>query len=216
MSANRLERPRPPADLVTIAGLAGHDRFDPAPELTAWIQDAYLAETGPLYGEHHAHLNGARIGCLWTNAENTRKMRRVLAEVTMPGRSSGGGKWGKGRAEQQLRGWFGDIPDFLITFDAVYADEADDASFAALVDHELCHCAQDLDEAGGPKFNQDGDPVFTLKGHDLEEFVSVVRRFGIHAAGEQAQEFVIAAAAKPEIARAKLAAACGTCLRMVA
>jgi hypothetical protein len=51
-----------------------------------------------------------------------------------------------------------------------------------------------------------------MRGHDVEEFVDVVRRFGIQAAGEAATDMVIAAAQKPEIAEARLAQACGTCM----
>jgi hypothetical protein len=212
-----LSRPRPPADLVSMEGLTAPDLFLPAPELVEWIHAAYLDEAGPFYTPEHAHLNAARIACLWTNAENARHMRRIVGQAEMPARGNKGGKWQKARAEQQLREWFGEIPDFLLTFDAVYADECEDASFAALVDHELFHCAQALDEFGAPKFNkQTGQPEFTLKGHDVEEFVGVVRRFGIQAAGEAATEMVIAAAQRPEITPAKLGQACGTCLRKAA
>jgi hypothetical protein len=206
-----LNRPRPPSDLISMDGLIATDRFVPAPELTEWIRQAYIAD-GPLYGIHHAHLEQAFIGCLWTNAQNTRQQRRIVGQAEMPERMNKGGKWQKARSEQQLIEWFGGIPHFLLTFDAVYAADCDDASFCALVDHELCHCAQDVDEFGAPKFKKDtGMPIFTMRGHDVEEFVSVVRRFGIQAAGEAATDLVIAAAQTPEIAPVKIAHACGTC-----
>ena len=126
-------------------------------------------------------------------------------------------KWARGRVEFELEQWFRDIPDFLLTFDALYANDVDDATFCSLVDHELFHCAQATDEFHMPKFNKvTGDPSYCIRGHDIEEFVGVVRRFGIQAAAGEAVEFVIAASQKPEIASAALAQACGTCLRLAA
>lgn len=135
--------------------------------------------------------------------------------TTSIGRS---GKWMRARGEQQLREWFDDVPDFVLTFDALYAGEADDASFCALVDHELFHRSPAKDEFDQPKFNKaTGQAIWAIKGHDVEEFTAVVRRFGIQAAGEKATDFVIAASKKPEIAAAKVAQACGTCdVRLVA
>ncbi len=192
--------------------------FAPAPELTAWIRDAYVTEGGPLYCSKHTHLDQAHIGCLWTNVQNARQGRRIVGQAEMPERSLGRqGKWSKARQEQQMFQWFGMLPHFVLTFDAVYAEQCDDASFCALVDHELFHCAQDVDEFGAPKFSRDtGMPVFTIRGHDVEEFVDVVRRFGIQAAGESATDMVIAAAQKPEIAEARLGQACGTCAARIA
>lgn len=214
-----LARPYPPDDLTSISGLSAPDRFVPAPEVLEWIRGAYLGEGGPLHNPEHSHLADARIGVLWTSAENTRQMRRVLGEAEMPARSLARlGKWQRARAEQQLRGWFdGTVPDFLITLDAVYAADCEDAAFAALVDHELTHCAQAKDEFGAPRFNQvTGLPVWTMRGHDVSEFVSVVRRFGVEAAGQDAVDFVLAAAQKPEIGPVKVAHACGTCLKVAA
>lgn len=213
-----LARPLPPDDLASVEGATAPDRFVPAPELTQWIRDAYLDAEGPLFTEEHGHLTTASIGCLWTNAENTRHMRRIVGQAEIPAWSNmRSGKWQKARASQQLMEWFGAIPDFLLTFDALYAEQIDDPSFSALVDHELFHCAQEEDEFGQPKFRKsDGKPVWRIRGHDLEEFVGVVRRFGVEAAGQAATDFVIAAAKRPEIARGKLAQACGTCLKVAA
>lgn len=163
------------------------------------------------WAAEHSHLARAHIGALWTNCLNVKQMRRVAATAEAP--FPRGNAWQKGRIEQQFREWFGAVPDFVITIDAVYAEECSDIEFCALIDHELCHCAQAKDEWGCPKFTQDGRPKFAIKGHDVEEFVSVVRRFGIAAAGESAVDFVIAASQKPQIAPADIARACGTCSR---
>ncbi len=209
-----LARPRPPADLVSIEGLLAPDCFVPAMALRAWIQEAYLDEGGALFTHEHNHLAKASIGCLWTNTENSRHGRRIVGQAELVAMSVGRvGKWAKARSFQQIREWFGQVPDFLLTFDAVYADEVDDISFAALVDHELFHCAQAEDEFGQPKFNKvTNNPVWRIKGHDVEEFIGVVQRFGIQASGKNATEFVIAAAKPPTIGKGKIGQACGTCL----
>ncbi|ASJ61546.1 hypothetical protein SMB554_20520 (plasmid) [Sinorhizobium meliloti] len=85
----------------------------------------------------------------------------------------------------------------------------------ALVEHELNHAAQATDAFGAPKFSRStGRPVFTIRGHDGEEFVGVVRRYGADAAGIRA--IVDAANRPPEIARAQIAHAGGTCQLRVA
>ncbi|KKK89159.1 hypothetical protein LCGC14_2735920 [marine sediment metagenome] len=213
-----LARPRPPDDILTVSALLEPDRFVPAPALLEWIRTAYLDDEGSLFTEEHSHLAAAKIGCLWTTAENMRRGQRIVGFAEL-GNTIGGrqGKWQKGRAEQQVREWFGYEPDFLITFDALHADQTDDASFCALVDHELFHCAQAKDKFDQPRFNKaTGEPIWGIRGHDLEEFVAVVRRFGVQAAAPAATDLVIAAAKKPEIAAAKLARACGTCIAKAA
>jgi hypothetical protein len=110
--------------------------------------------------------------------------------------------------------WFGEVPTFLLTFDAEYAATCSDPEFMALVEHELYHAGQERDGFGAPKFRKDGKPAFAIRGHDVEEFIGVVRRYGTDAAGVRAM--VDAASAGPEIARAHIAQACGTCQLRVA
>lgn len=136
-------------------------------------------------------------------------MKTVVGEAEIP--NPKGGAWGKARAERQLIDWFGEIPDFIVTLDAGYCLDAAAVELLALLEHELYHCGQQLDEFGFPKFRQDGRPIFAMRGHDVEEFAGVVRRYGIAAAGRDAVDFVKAAKLKPEIAKAKIAALCGSC-----
>ena len=65
-----------------------------------------------------------------------------------------------------------------------------------------------------PKFTQDGRPSFAIRGHDVEEFVGVVARYGATAAG--VSEMVEAASRGPTIALADIAGVCGTCSLKVA
>lgn len=207
-----LQRPRPPAHLVEkLRHPAG---FEPAPELEHWARETFTAAGAQLENSEHRHLRLARVGFLWTNVANSRGGSGIVGTAEIP--SVKGGKWLRGRLEYQLCEWFGDVPDFLVTLDAVYARQVDDAGFCSLVEHELYHCGQARDKYGCPKFRKDGSPVFSMRPHDVEEFVGVVRRYGIAAAAGRTADLVLAANLPPSIAPAQIAAACGACLRIAA
>ncbi|WP_341896480.1 putative metallopeptidase [Sphingobium sp. YR657] len=208
-----LMRPMPPVDLVEPGILEMPDRFRPAPDVTEWIENAFLYDDAPLFNPDHRHLMDAQIGVLWTNCDNNRNMRVVLGQAElMPPMAMG--KWQRARAIQQIEEWFEGMPDFLITLSAPAAAGMDDASFCALVEHELYHCAQNQDLFGMPKFKNDGSPSFGIRGHDVEEFVGVVARYGAGPAGVAAM--VEAAQHAPLVAPASIAGVCGTCLRLAA
>jgi hypothetical protein len=80
----------------------------------------------------------------------------------------------------------------------------------ALLEHELYHAGQERDGFGAPKFRKSGLPAFAMRGHDVEGFVGVVRRYGMIDCGVRAM--VEAARKSPEIAAVRIAQACGTCL----
>jgi len=203
-----MSRPLPPEEMADV-----EERFAPADDLREWIIDTFIAEDGVLANPDHAHLGDAEIGVLWTNVDNSRNMRSVIGQAElMPPMAMG--KWQRARAIQQVEEWFGEMPDFLLTFYAPAASTMDDASFCALVEHELYHCGQKRDVHDMPKFGQDGRPSFAMRGHDVEEFVGVVARYGATAAG--VEDMVEAANARPMLMRATIAGACGTCLRAVA
>lgn len=202
ISLIRDTRPMPPADLRA-------DSFAPSDALARWILRTFVAETGPLHNPHHLHLAQAEICCLWTTVPNDRAGRTILATTEL-GAPQAFGKWQKARAVQQIEEWFGIVPDFIITVSAPWWQWADDASACALAEHELYHAAQAIDEYGMPKFNrQSGLPVYAIRGHDVEEFVGVVERYGAEAT--RVQEMVRAANAGPTVAHAKIAMACGVC-----
>lgn len=77
---------------------------------------------------------------------------------------------------------FGRLPDFLVVLDWEYWEAASARDREILVYHELCHAIQKEDRDGCPRFDEDGRPVFGLRGHDVEEFSAVVRRYGAHNA----------------------------------
>jgi hypothetical protein len=190
------------------------ETFVPAPELEAWVRSTFIDPAGDLANEAHTHLNEAVLGFLWTDIPNARQGRSIVGTAE-PGMPMGAmGRWAKARAAYQVKAWFGDVPDFIITIEATHAAACDDASFCALIEHELYHCAQEHDAFGAPKFSKDGRPKFTMRGHDVEEFVGVVARYGIAATG--VGELVRAANKGPEIAAASIANVCGTCLARTA
>lgn len=202
-------RPRPPERLLGSEGFFTH-AVAPAPELHDWARATFIDEAAPLVNEEHAHLREARLGFLWTSAPNAKQGNRVVG-LTEECKFLGN-RWAKVRFEQQVAGWFGDpLPHFLLTFDAGFAEEASDAAFCALVEHELLHCGQERDGFGCPKFTKDGEPRLAMRGHDVEEFVSVVRRYGVGAAAGRTADLVEAARATPLICAADVAGVCGTC-----
>lgn len=200
-------RPLPPADLMEMRA-ENINRFIPAPEVIEWARETFIVEGASLWNEDHRHLEHAQFGALWTTCGNRRQGRVIVGQAEL-GDPRAFGKWAKARQEQQLVEWFGDVPDFILTFDANYAAVCSDAEWCALVEHELYHCAQARDQYGAPRFHRDGLPFFEMRGHDIEEFIGVVRRYGADASGVRAM--VDAAKRPPEIAFASVAHACGTC-----
>jgi hypothetical protein len=198
---NRLNRPVPSIDGIGFGNVA------PAPELADWIKATFLDEGGPLENSEHAHLQNAHIGALWHASALIKNGRQVIGRcelVTLTGDA-----WAQARKEQQIKGWFGDVPDFIISVDAEWWLAASDAEACALSEHELSHAAQATDALGLPKFTKDGDPAYAIRGHDVEEFVGVVRRYGAGAAG--VAKLVAAANEAPLMSADLVGWACGTC-----
>jgi len=136
--------------------------FVPAPELESWLRSTFIEEGATLQNEDHFHLRYAEIGVRWTSIENSRHGRRVVGQAER-GDPTAMGRWAKARAELQVTEWFGEIPDFILTFDASYAAICSDAEFCSLVEHELAHCGIERDAFGAPKFRRStGLPAFTL------------------------------------------------------
>ncbi|EJL54876.1 hypothetical protein PMI09_02192 [Rhizobium sp. CF122] len=129
--AGMSKRPIPPEDMLEDASI----RFEPAHDLIEWARSSFIDETADLLNEDHAHLRFASIGALWTNVPNGRNGRRIVGQCEMG--LPPAGKWSRSRIELQLQQWFGDVPHFLLTFDAHYAATCSDTEFCALVEHEL-------------------------------------------------------------------------------
>jgi len=204
------ERPRPPQRLFDGNAPA----FIPAHDLCEWAKATFINDGSALENPDHQHLRDAHLGMLWCSKPNSRHMVSIVGQAERA--QFQGGKWSKARQEQQFEEWFGSLPDFILTFDASYASVCDDTSFCALVEHELYHCGQDVNAFGEPKFNQrTGLPIYAIRGHDVEEFVGIVKRYGYgHGAGKT-MELVQAAQQRPSVASASITGACGTCRQQV-
>ncbi|MNH09000.1 hypothetical protein D3C79_684410 [compost metagenome] len=152
----------------------------------------------------------ANIGVLWASSGFAKQGRVVLGQAEQLMFRAGG--WQKARQEQQMREWFGEEPDFLITLAADYCAQCSDVDFARLVEHELMHIAHATDQYGAPKFTQEGLPKLFLRGHDVSEFISIVERYGVGAPDGELSRMVEAAKTPPSVSSESIASACGTCL----
>lgn len=188
--------------------------FAPAPEVLEWVSSQILDEAGALHNPDHAHIGSADVAFLWANGGFTSKGRSVIGQTeAVMFRASG---WQKQRQELQMVDWFGRVPDFVITLDGRYCTECTDTDFCALVEHELYHIAHKRDDFGAPAFKRDGTAKTQLVGHDVEEFVGVVARYGMGPAGGAISRLVDAAKRGPQVSRASISGACGTCLLRLA
>ena len=211
MLSNDACRPFPPVNL-TGENWQPYKRIIPATEIGEWVSQNILSQDGRIHNLDHAHLLDADVAFMWASGAFEKKGRYVLGQCEQVMLRAGG--WQKARMEQQMHEWFGRIPKFIITLAADYCEQCSDLEFCALVEHELYHIAQATDEFGAPKFNKEtGMPVLTLRGHDVEEFVGVVRRYG---ASKDVQEMVDAANRPAEVAHIDVARACGTCMLRLA
>lgn len=128
----------------------------------------------------HRHLvdNEIEVDYVMRNHEKTKAGRIVLGSVHEPtcqGEMAPLFEW-------MLERLLGQLPRFLVILDSAYWEQADDLQREILVFHELAHIRQKLDKYGAPRFDKDGLPVYGLVGHDVEEFTSVVARYGAHNA----------------------------------
>lgn len=203
-------RPMPPERIMD----GPHAEFAPAHDVLEWVHREILDVSGRLHNPEHAHLKDAGLAMLWANGGFQRQGRSVIGtaeQVTFRANA-----WQKGRQEQQMREWFGRVPDWLITLDGAFALQCSDAEWCALVEHELYHVGHKRDAFGAPAFTEDGRPKLYLRGHDVEEFVGVVRRYGVGRPGGAIAELARAAQQRPEVGMADIAGACGTCMLKVA
>lgn len=187
-----MQRPMPPETLGQLIG-SYPVCVTVCHELPLWVTQTLLNENSPLYNHDHEHLRehmeAGNIGFLWAAPVYVKAGMHVLGQCELLQFRAGG--WQKARQEQQFMEWFGmSLPSWIITLSAGFCASCTDREFCALVDHELYHIAQAIDEYGAPKFRRDdGLPVLTMRGHDVEEFNGVVRRYGLTKDMQQMFEY---------------------------
>jgi hypothetical protein len=154
-----------PTELFTLGD--GRGDLDPGP-----IADR-LVQTCPEFA--HLKLGEPVIMFMFRSDPKIMGQKRQLGQIALP---SFGGPNGKLGVWLLAMACGGELPDFIMTLDRQFWDGAAPHQRIALVHHELKHIRHKLDAEGDEKFTEEGDPVYELVAHDLEEFGDTVRRFG--------------------------------------
>ncbi|TCB71587.1 transposase [Acinetobacter sp. ANC 4216] len=208
-----MNRPYPPKHITDPEEWTEEFLFEPAQEIYDWLHTNILDPNSKLYNPDHEHLVGHSGVCfLWAEKAFNKLERIVLGQAEIVQFQVSG--WKKFRQEAQLIRWFGFLPKALITLDAHYCSYCSDEDFMALVEHELYHLMHKISPNGGPCYDSHtGHPILKMRGHDVEEFFGVVRRYGGHSDIQKMAKLVEDG---PTISRANIAHACGTCLLKLA
>lgn len=128
--------------------------IEPAPEAEQIAQD--------LIAEVHKHLTEATILYLFTSSKRKRHDKVILGTAQ------------KISALQRYLSGANCDPecDFIILISKNEWQTLNPAQRKALVDHELCHCVC-------KQYDEDGEPVWGLRAHDIEEFKDIIERHGL-------------------------------------
>lgn len=207
-------RPFPQPDFIDQAEEEEAIRLIPAPDLKKWVVANFLTLGGPLHNPDHDHIaellhdNKQFLDFAWASSAYTRAKRMVLGQCEKVMFQQGG--WKKARQEQQMRDWFGFVPTYLITIDATFCDKANDSEFCALLEHELYHIGVERDGDGEIIYSDHtGLPKHYLAGHDVEEFIGVVKRWG---ANENVKRLIEVAKNPPFVSDLDISKCCGNCV----
>jgi len=207
-------RPFPPTDFIDQADEEEAIRIVPASDLKNWVVANFLTLGGPLHNPDHDHLaemlhdNEGFLAFAWASTAYTRAKRMVLGQCEKVMFQQGG--WKKARQEQQMRDWFGFVPIYLITIDASFCEKANDNEFCALFEHELYHIGVERDSDGEIIYSDHtGLPKHYLAGHDVEEFIGVVKRWG---ANDSVKRLVEIAKNPPFVSDLDISKCCGNCV----
>jgi hypothetical protein len=126
-----------------------------------------------LIRDHHDDLAEARIALAWILEVKPDKDGHLV--------------WGKCRKVGPVEQCF-HAHDFVVLLNAKVWGSLPDVGKRALLDHELTHATSDENEAG--------ETVYRIKKHDVEDFVPIVRRYGLWK--DDLRTFVEAATGKEQ------------------
>lgn len=207
-------RPFPPTELIDQAEQEEAIRLAPAPELKEWVVKNWLTVGGELHNPDHDHIaellhdNEEFLAFAWASSAAVAKKRMVLGQCEKVMFNQGG--WKKARQEQQMRDWFGFVPQYLITIDATYCEQASDRDFCRLIEHELYHIGVERDADGEIIYSDHtGLPKHYLAGHDVEVFFGEIRQHGVDSS---VQRLLDIAKNAPFASETNIAACCGNCV----
>jgi len=80
----------------------------------------------------------------------------------------------------------------IILFKPFWADPAvSQDQRCALLDHELCHGAARHDSEGEILLDEKGNAMYRTKKHDVEDFIEIIERYGVHTPQLERLAFVL-------------------------
>jgi hypothetical protein len=105
---------------------------------------------------HHSHLTNAKIRLIERSPNWKVKGKLVFGTAK--------------KASDLERALDGTDLDFIITInaEAFWSETLTDTERAAILDHELCHCAYDFEKE-----------EYFIRTHDVEEFGEIISRYGV-------------------------------------
>ena len=153
--------------------------FFKSPEIAAYAQAIIQ-----VFPEHFEHLQECRIGYLITDEEIRMQGRDKAGYAIMPQAMGQNGKLFDWTLAVQF-GFIDECFDAPVPPDAIMVVQQEawqvyqPIQRAGLVFHELKHIAHLHTKDGEPRYSdEDGRPLYSIIGHDVEEFTEVAALFG--------------------------------------
>lgn len=165
-----MKHPLPPDDMPSF--LAAHEIYE-------FLHETIFNKHSEYFNEDHQHLfemQPHELAFMWADGGFEKARKYVIGECEKVQFMAGG--WKRERQIMWFRMIFNDVPEFLITLDARYCRDCTKHQFMSLLEHELYHIVQKLNQYGEPAFKANGRPSLEIIGHDVEEFSAVVKRYG--------------------------------------
>ena len=159
MGRKRASGPKPPKRKKVTVELLGRKHAGKVTEAYRIMEE--------LIENHHSHLKDAKIVIAW----------RFGWRPDADGRLCLGSAKKGSDLDRSMHGY-----DFvvLLNHEAWNKGGLDDKGHQAVLDHQLCHCQVAVDTNGEPKADEKGRTCYRLRKHDIEEYLDVVNRHGLH------------------------------------